>query len=268
MKHPFMRFPDFKDKVVTLSYDDGVVYDERLIEIMSKNGLKGTFNINSGGFNPDNIRRLSKEKAYELYTASGQEVAVHGRRHLSLAEVDEAMATEDVINDRVALEEMFGTVITGMAYNVVEILRKCGITYSRTTVSTEDFTFPQDWLELHPTCHHNNPKLMELAHKFLEEEPRKHIWARHPRMFYLWGHSYEFDTNDNWDVIEKFAEFVGGRENIWYATNIEIYDYVKAYQSLQTSYDKKIIHNPSAIDVWFEMNEKIYCIEGGKTLTL
>ena len=45
-------------------------------------------------------------------------------------------------------------------------------------------------------------------------------------MFYLWGHSYEFDENDNRDVIEKFAEFVGGRDDIWYATNIEIYDYV------------------------------------------
>ncbi|MCR4719216.1 MAG: hypothetical protein K5768_06260 [Firmicutes bacterium] len=28
-------------------------------------------------------------------------------------------------------------------------------------------------------------------------------------MFYLWGHSYEFDNNDNWEVIENFAKFIG-----------------------------------------------------------
>ena len=87
-------------------------------------------------------------------------------------------------------------------------------------------------------------------------------------MFYLWGHSYEFDNNDNWEVIEKFAEYAGGHDHIWYATNIEIYDYVKAYEALQTSYDKKIIHNPSAIDVWFEINGTEYHVKPGETIKI
>ena len=87
-----------------------------------------------------------------------------------------------------------------------------------------------------------------------------------PQMFCMYGHSWEFHNNDNWDVIEKFAEYVGGRQEIWYATLIEIYDYVKAYKNLQTSYEKKIFHNPSAIDVWFEINETVYCVKAGKTL--
>ena len=69
----------------------------------------------------------------------------------------------------------------------------------------------------------------------------------------------EFDNNDNWEVIEKFAEYIGGREDVWYATNIEIYDYVKAYERLETSIDKRIIHNPSSIDVWFFEQNKTYC---------
>ena len=36
---------DGKLKAVTLSYDDGVREDYRLIEIMRKHGLRGTFNI-------------------------------------------------------------------------------------------------------------------------------------------------------------------------------------------------------------------------------
>lgn len=85
-------------------------------------------------------------------------------------------------------------------------------------------------------------------------------------MFYLWGHSYEFDNDDNWDIIEKFAAYVGGRNDVWYATNIEIYDYVKAYEALRVSVDGSIVQNPTATDVWFRHNKKTHCIHGGETL--
>ena len=26
---------------------------------------------------------------------------------------------------------------------------------------------------------------------------------------YVWGHSYEFDQADNWEVIERFCEYAG-----------------------------------------------------------
>ena len=48
MSSLFMRFPGGKVKALTLSYDDGVEQDVRLIDIMQKHGLKGTFNLNSG----------------------------------------------------------------------------------------------------------------------------------------------------------------------------------------------------------------------------
>ena len=148
---------------------------------------------------------------------------------------------------------------------VVEALAKCGICYSRTTKTTENFKFPGNWLELDPTCHHKNPNLMKLAKKFVEEKGR---YMSDNWLFYVWGHSYEFDDKDNWEIIEEFAEYVGGRDDIWYATNIEIYDYVKAYENLQTSVDKRMVHNPSVIDVWFCHQDKTYCIKGGQTLYL
>ena len=69
-------------------------------------------------------------------------------------------------------------------------------------------------------------------------------------------------------IQETFAEYTGGRDDIWYATNIEIYDYVKAYERLETSVDKTIVYNPSAIDVWFGHKNEIYCVKGGQTLYL
>ena len=48
MANLFLRFPGGKIKTLTLSYDDGVEQDEKLVDLMVKYGLKGTFNLNSG----------------------------------------------------------------------------------------------------------------------------------------------------------------------------------------------------------------------------
>ena len=122
---------------------------------------------------------------------------------------------------------------------------------------------PDNWLILNPTCHHNNPELMDLAKRFVEIKSKSGVF-----MFYLWGHSYEFNDNDNWNVIEEFAEYMGGREDIWYATNIEIYDYVQAFNRLETSYDKKTIHNPTTIDVWVEIDHNPILVKAGETVRL
>ena len=272
----FMRFPNFKRKALTLSYDDGVVFDKKLIEIMDKHGLKGTFNLNSGLFaERDGEGRLTKEAALALYKDSPHEVAIHGEKHYSLALVDEAVALNDVLADRKNLEKMFGRIVKGMAYangnfndNAVEILKKCGVNYARTVISTEHFEIPTDWLRLPATCHHNNPRLMELAKEFVESEKSWYYWGGTCKLFYLWGHSYEFNDNNNWEVIEKFASYMGGREEIWYATNGEIYDYVKAYESLVYSADGMQVKNPTAIDVYIHFFGKPYVIPAGKVVKL
>lgn len=84
-------------------------------------------------------------------------------------------------------------------------------------------------------------------------------------MFYLWGHAYEFNNNDNWQVIEEFAKYMGGREDVWYATNGEIYDYAKAFESLQFSVDGKYVYNPSAQEVFFvTLEEKNVSVKPGE----
>lgn len=34
-------------------------------------------------------------------------------------------------------------------------------------------------------------------------------------LFYVWGHSYEFDVNNNWERIEEFCKMLGGRDDIF-----------------------------------------------------
>lgn len=274
----YMRFPGGLPKALTLSYDDGVEEDIRLIEIMKKHGLKGTFNINSGMYPTEDhvwpegylYRRMPKSKAIATYKSSGMEIATHSVNHPHLAELPVNITMREIMDDRRNLEQDYGCIVRGHAYpfgsisdGVVTALKSCGIVYARKTGPTGNFTLPTEWHRWHPTCHHNHPQLMEFAQTFVEKVTR-----HTPLLFYVWGHSYEFTRDNNWERIEKFAEFMGGREDIWYATNIEIYDYIEAYRALQFSTDGKIIRNPSAMEVFFEIAEKPYSVNPGETLVL
>ena len=275
----FMRFPQNRAKTLTLSYDDAVQQDIRLIEIMRKHGLKGTFNVNTESFAPEGTlypkdqihRRLTQKEAYALYSGSGMEVAVHAATHPFLEQLPVNMCVREVMNDRENIEKMFGTICRGMAYpygttsdSVVQALKSCGILYSRTTVSRRNFIIPEDWLRLSATCHHKDPQLLELAQSFLAaKEP-----FRAPMMFYLWGHSYEFDMDNNWKIIEKFAEMMGGREEIWYATNLEIFEYIEAFRLLRTSNDGRTLFNPTAYTLYFSTGSDSFEIKPAKTLKI
>ena len=272
----FMRFPNGKPRALTLSYDDGVQQDARLIEIMQKHGLKGTFNLNSGLYAPIGTvyekgtvhRRMEMQQCTDLYKSAGMEVAVHGLTHPFLEQLPCNICTNEIIADRLNLEQQFGTIVRGMAYpfgtysdDVVNVLKSCGIVYSRTVESTRSFDIPTDWLRLNPTCHHDDPELFELLNKFLATRT-----DRAPQMFYLWGHSYEFERDDNWSVIEAFAEKASAQSDVWYATNIEIYSYIEAFNQLQFSADGKIVYNPTAITLWFMQDDKLIKIAPAQTL--
>ena len=68
-------------KAVTFSFDDGNVDDIRLISILNKYGLKGTFNLNSGklteasvwNFGEKEVRHINFLDSKDIY--SGHEVA-------------------------------------------------------------------------------------------------------------------------------------------------------------------------------------------------
>ena len=80
MNKIYKAFPGGKHKVLTFSYDDGKLEDRRLVEIFNKNGLRGTFNLNTGIDQPD--IRIPKDEWKDLY--AGHEVA---------AKIDEVVVT-------------------------------------------------------------------------------------------------------------------------------------------------------------------------------
>ena len=269
----FIRWPGFLKKALTLSYDDGVVQDQRLAAIMDANGIKGTFNINGRDFTENrpaifSHEQLSLSQALELYNTPNHEIALHSYSHPFLSHMPAGNAAWEIVKDREVLEELFGTIVRGMAYpmgayndDVVTTLRQCGVVYARTVQATHDFKVPTDWLRWHPTCHHRDKELNNLCDRFLDLQ----IGFRMPQLFYLWGHSYEFDNKDNWDVIETFCEKMGGREDIWYATNMEIYEYMTAGRSIVASVDGTRLYNPAAMTLYLETEKGNVLLRPGET---
>jgi len=260
----FHVFPGGKKRAVTFSYDDGHRNDERLIELFNKYGVKGTFHLNGGKF--ADISDADAEKLRERY--KGHEVSCHTLRHGWPARMPAQSVVTEVMEDRRILERIFGYPIIGMSYpsgsfdeTSISAMRASGIVYSRTTLSTKNFPLPDDFMKWHPTCHHKDAQ--ELCPKFIKDLDSE--WT-HP-LFYIWGHAHELKTEENWAYMEELVKALAGNDKIWYATNIEIYNYMEAQKRLQISVDETVFYNPSDITVWVERNKKeIIEIPAGKTV--
>lgn len=223
-------------KALTFSYDDGVTQDKKLIEILNKYGLKATFNLNSqllgkkGELIRDDVlvnhTKIKKEEAARVY--EGHEVAAHTLEHPFLPNCEKKEIIRQVEEDRLALSEIMGYEVVGMAYpggginyndEVAKIIKEnTGVRYARTTVSTYHFD-PQDNLyEFHPSVYHvrEMEQLFALGEQFLKMNPEK------TQIYYIWGHSYEFDIDNSWADFERFCKMMAHREDIFYGTNKEI----------------------------------------------
>ena len=220
-----------KMKALTFSYDDGICPDGKLIEILNKYGMKCTFNINTGKHPKEGVRpNFTRDGAFiEKYTWSeladaykGHEIASHSLTHPHLEKLNRATCRAEMLTDMINIEAITGRMPIGMAYpygsysdETVDVLRELGIKYARGTWSSHNFDLQSDLLRFRPTCHHKDAALMELAKEFIKLKPET------PKLFYVWGHTYEFEIDKNWDVIERFCDLLAGRDDIFYGTNEE-----------------------------------------------
>jgi len=228
-----------KMKALTFSYDDGVTQDKRLIEIFNKYGLKCTFNLNSETLGKDGALIMGPEKkrvdhtkvlANDVkYIYEGHEVAAHTLTHPLLPKIeDDNEIIRQVEQDRLNLSELCGYEVIGMAYpcggqnhddRVANLIREnTGIKYCRTIISNYSFDLQANLYKFNPTMHHmaGIDKLMEIGKQFIEMK------ADMPQIFYVWGHSYEFDFSENWKEFEEFCEMMSGHDDIFYGTNKEV----------------------------------------------
>jgi len=267
------QFPGGKRIAVTTSFDDGVIHDRRVVRAFNEWGLKGTFNLNSGSLlrtgkpAPDTARHLDASEVAELF--QGHEVAVHTVSHPWLERLDPTQIVREVFDDRRALEDLVGYPVRGMAYpfgtyndRVITVLRQLGIVYARTVENHWNCFPPREPLAWQTTAHQFNSNPAPVPQRFAELYANPHSSG----LFFIWGHTYEFANR--WEDLEKIFKPLAGKPDVWYCTNIELFDYEAARQRLVVAANRASVFNPSALAVTLNVDGKLRDVLPGQTISL
>jgi len=262
-------YKDGKRKALTMSYDDCPPEDGRLIELFNRYHIKGTFHIISARLAKDNYW-ITPAQLREVY--AGHEISCHSLTHPFLDQIPKDQMLYEMLEDKKNLEAMCGYPVRGMSYpngivnkEILEVLRTIGIVYGRTTIATNGFKLPEDFLQWNPTCHHRYDIIDKIA-DFKDGYYGKNACP----LFYVWGHSFEFprnEGNNSWSMIEEFCDkFTATFEDtVWYATNIELYDYITALRGLAFSVDRTMVVNNAAQTVWLSVDGETVEVKPGLT---
>ncbi len=219
-------------KFLTFSYDDGIAQDIRLIKLLEKYGMRGTFHICSArAYEADKHLRdgatvyHGKIPACEISKIyDGHEVAAHTRSHVRLPELSDEEIVREVEEDRLALSELVGYEVVGLAYpygvrdeRVIRLINeKTGVRYARTSAPSFSFNMPTDIFAIPPSARHSTDehwdKLFKLGEQFISLE------CDSDTHFCVMGHTYEFDIHNTWDKFESFLKMMSGHPDITYST--------------------------------------------------
>ncbi|MBQ3090634.1 MAG: polysaccharide deacetylase family protein [Oscillospiraceae bacterium] len=253
-------FPNGLTKALTLSYDDGRSTDRELVDFFNALGLKATFHLNSGCLGREEY--VYTDEAPFLY--AGHEIACHTVSHPHLTRLPESEMLWEIFGDKGQLERLIGQPVRGFSYPYGEVsegaaqaVRLSGLEYARTVNGTGRFSWPEDFLRWDPTCHHSQ-LTDELVERFLSLPDHEMC----PILF-VWGHSADFDRDGNREeVLARYAQ-LAGQPDIWYATNIQLKDYLQAIRSLAVTADGSLAYNPSATTVWVMSGGEPTALEPG-----
>lgn len=199
-------------KIVSLSFDDGTVYDERFIELLNKYELKATLNLNSGlndfvwyfGENP--IKRLDLEKYRDIY--KGHEVASHSLSHPYFSSLTDKEIKKEVLEDIKNLKAIFNEDISGFAFpfhdqteeNIQAVKNFANPDYIRYSCLTDN-CLPADRYHIPINALYDDKDIYKKLEAFKNSDCEN-------ALFVIAGHSYEFEMKDDWDKIEKLLSYL------------------------------------------------------------
>ena len=264
-------YPGGKYKALTMRYDDGTANDRRLLEIFNRYGIRGTFYLiptylNRGG---DSI---TDEEVPALY--AGHEVGNHTYSHQRPSDLSVPALEQEVESGKIYLERITGETVRGFAYPYSEFgtdkeafiqsLKNTGHTYAVTGTGSRTFELPDlsKPYEIPFTIRHRE-NLMDMAQQYLALAQKKRS------LFFVMGHAHEFENENNWELIEEFSSVMSGKQDIWYATNGEVFGYLMAQERTavpQTG--SSLTTNHTAQTLWYQVGERLVEVRPGDTLKI
>jgi peptidoglycan/xylan/chitin deacetylase (PgdA/CDA1 family) len=204
-------------------WDDGVEDDIRLCEILRAHGAKASFNLNPGLHGATrsapwrykeckDVSRLATSELMSVY--EGFNIANHTVSHPWPLKIPITEWRSEVFDGRKQLQDIFQQPILGFAYPYGQhdeatavVVAEAGHTYGRSVLrSTPCHPSPDRFCQ--PTdCHHATSDFWEIF------ERAKSAGAT---VFYFWGHSYEFLTEEDWQAYtNKLIRFNADPDVVW-----------------------------------------------------
>lgn len=193
-------------------WDDGLVTDLRLLEILRKCGATAAFAISPGRHKNDRCVNDPRGEygvlvaRNELKEFSDFEIVNHTDTHVDLNKVDAERTRIEIVDGRRRLEDIYGRAVRGFCYPygvhtpaALKVLREGEALYARTTQGGH--TSHLDNLLLHPTGRWNEVDVMSVA-------------ERASGRLILWGHTYELTSPAHWDRVRKLYDILTGHPNI------------------------------------------------------
>ncbi|MEI2783538.1 MAG: polysaccharide deacetylase family protein [Candidatus Competibacter sp.] len=192
---------------VVQSWDDGVVEDIRLTELLRRHGATATFNLNPGLHRPQRsfgwnygdreVWRLGRDELVSVY--AGFEIANHSLTHPNLPDLSPVDLEREVAESRRILQDWFQRPIRGFCYPfggcnsaVKEAVRAAGHAYARTVNYREPVFPPADPFEFGVSCRFAEPAFWALYERAKARDG----------VFCFWGHSYELIDDAMWAELE------------------------------------------------------------------
>ncbi len=212
-------------KYFIFSIDDGTIYDQKVIDIFNKNGIKGTFNLNSGlgnfvwylGDKP--IERFNLQNHVDLY--KGHEIASHSLTHPHMTMCPGEEVVRQVGEDVANLEQIFKTEVNTFAFPFEDSDDRCvniikhihNIKVIRHSEIDKSFRFPVDLLHVKITSL-NVEEALWLIDDFIND--------RDAELFVFVSHAYDFEVNQNYDKLELLCQKVKSCKDVENITMSEL----------------------------------------------
>ena len=197
-------------KYFIFSIDDGTIYDEKVIAILNRHGIKGTFNLNSGlddfvWYDEGRpVCRLPLSQCVELY--KGHEVASHSLTHPHMTMLDDDRIGYEAGVDKENLERIFGYPISTFAFpfedfdeRSIHRVAVIGFTAIRVSEIDASFRFPKDPYHIKITSL-DLRDAMEIFPAFLEDPEAE--------LFTFVSHGYDFEFGQTYDLLDDFCATV------------------------------------------------------------
>ena len=255
-------YPYGKKKAFVLTYDDGVLQDVRLVLLLNRYGLKGTFNLNSLLMEREfvwhhekagAVRRLPPSVAAHLY--EGHEVASHTCTHPDLQGMSRDGLFYELGHDKYLLEQLVKQPVLGFGVpfdyyddTVADCARQLGFRYARGSEETRSYAPNADAFHQNAGMFHLSEGLEAFVEGFLQTNEELACCI-------IVGHSYDLDAENLWETMEGLFAKVCADESVLSMTHLEYVEYLQAMERAEIHGDRILNHSDRTL--WFEVNGEI-----------